>query len=509
MTAFRTHVAIALFLSFASLVYPLGRGEEILEETIPAVAQESKEDAPPDPIDYMALYEELPGDLPSIAFFPPRIGSGVDRDLAETLHQELIKHFILHGEYRPVSIQGWLDERFGRDKAGSIWSFLGTVRSTRLPVNYIGTTRFFRSGKRLGLRVSIYPVERGRAPRHFLRIVDIPGQDQDEEELPLVCYCCGDPLEFHFVSDGRTSEGEEEPEEKMSRRTGNREAASVMEEEVVEEIVAREKTLGERSSLAMADMFAELVLRIDEEREPRNLFHSTIYVNPLELSFFHLTTLECGEFEFSPVPFLSLDGADYRRQDDHIRDLLGYGLHLGGLVRAEIGDMDGVVRENLSQRGVGDYSVDGKLKLSERLTILETTLMNNRTGREVMHYVFPLESLDLVYLQERLRDVSRLLILATVPFEARLQVGALRPQSRDHFPEEAHIYFQGYHLGRGDLSGQLLPAGLNIFRIVEPDLREEKGTGEYLMGVLMRPYEHTSETISREDLPYAQFLLRH
>ncbi|SIQ98762.1 hypothetical protein SAMN05920897_12121 [Alkalispirochaeta americana] len=501
-------VMVVFILFFVSQAFSMGRGEELLQEEPLPVAQKPEQEPDPDPIDYMKLYEELSEDLPTIAFFPPRVGSGVDRDLAEKLHQELIHRFILHGEYRPVSIQDWLSDRFRNGSTGSIWSFLGIVRSTRLPVNYIGTTRFFRSGARLGVRVSVYPVERGRAPRHFVRIVDIPGQDEDE--LPLVCYCCGDPLELHRSPEEEISEEEGRTAKKGSPEKKNDFAdENMIEDEEAERPVEEEPSLSERSLDALANLFAELTVRLAAEKEPANLFHSTIYVNPVQLKFFHLTTLECGDFEFSSIPFLSRDGADYRRHDDHIRDLLGYALHLGGLVRAEIGDMDGVVGENPSQRGVGDYSVDSELKLSERLMIFETTLINNRTGREVLRYVFPLESLDLVYLQERLRDVSRLLILAIVPFEARLQVGALRPQSGDHFPEEAHIYFQGYHLGRGDLSGQLLPAGLNIFRIAEPDLREEKGTGEYLMGVLMRPYEHTSETISREDLPYAQFLLRH
>jgi hypothetical protein len=124
--------------------------------------------------DIMATYESMDGSR-AIGFLPPYMGSGLDNSLGDVLIGQLALEMIESNSYKPMSLNVWARGKYGNSPAASMTALLQAVRADKLPLTHVAATRIVNAGSGVAIRISIYPLEQGQSPRHFVRFIDNVG----------------------------------------------------------------------------------------------------------------------------------------------------------------------------------------------------------------------------------------------------------------------------------------------------------------------------------------------
>lgn len=125
------------------------------------------------PIEKIALVDQfkaLSPKLPSIAILPiPCTSDLKSSGYGELAQKHLIRALIEEKIYRPVSIQKWLSEAFGKKKLSTIREIAKAAKDQYVEVDFLVTGKIFRSGTKNAVRLAVYPVDQSTLPSYFLR----------------------------------------------------------------------------------------------------------------------------------------------------------------------------------------------------------------------------------------------------------------------------------------------------------------------------------------------------
>ncbi|MDC7220321.1 MAG: hypothetical protein PQJ59_10290 [Spirochaetales bacterium] len=229
----------------------------------------------------------------------------------------------------------------------------------------------------------------------------------------------------------------------------------------------------------------------------------TIYVEPFKVRFFDYYELKNREYAFTELPFLTMDGRDYRLGDDLFSEWLGLRLHLSGYFPVVIHDMDERV-EGTDRPPECTWGIKGEVRVSKVFSILKLTVYNYPRQEVVGEYDFPFDSL-------RIKDVSKV-IDSMIPFimdrvlsnEVRRNMITVDPKFK--FKHGTQVYRESGYQGPLNLIGCYpVEIGMNRFLVEKDNFRPYDLSG-FNETLLVSPTGEVFHSYTKKEVNYGEKL---
>lgn len=197
----------------------------------------------------------------------------------------------------------------------------------------------------------------------------------------------------------------------------------------------------------------EMEYRLFEEN--RGTGQKRIVVEEFSLSFLQIVELETEEFEFISVPFTKNYGIPLRDGDDYFSLIMGYVLSTTDMFQVmRLSDFSEFADTGDVTLRQADYSVQGKVQLSEQLSVLYVDVKNLRDNTLLVSIQYPLRDCTLKNIWNVYRDISSYLINVIVEEDSFGYVPFLEAEGRAFYANDMFI-------GWDSLEGQIFQKGLN------------------------------------------------
>ncbi len=288
----------------------------------------------------------------------------------------------------------------------------------------------------------------------------------------------------------------------------------------IEDVIYSYRILDNLSSeweFLLPDILNEIQYRLEQKQEPHQT--STIYVEPFPVKFYQYYEIQNGEFSFTELPFMTLDGADFRADEDIVSQWMGMRLHLSGFFPVLIHDLKSKTRADVSSRATCQWGLKGEIRISQRLSVLRLQIFDYRRREILASYDIPFSGLKAEDVSDVI-DRSLPFILNTVlSDEARKRIVMLDTD----FPLTGdRIYTaSGYQGPWGMIHSIPGQVGLNRFLIVSDEWHESEDKNlfqksevvrelylpdlsSYNTALLVGPDGRTVDTYLEKDILYAE-----
>jgi hypothetical protein len=271
----------------------------------------------------------------------------------------------------------------------------------------------------------------------------------------------------------------------------------------------------------LPDMMHELYDRL--ENSSRILIDKMLYIEPFTLKFYQYYELQSGEFSFTELPFISMDGIDFRPGDDIFSPWLGMRIHQSGLFPVLIHDLNSLVKPDLDKRYGCSWGLTGELRVSSVMSVLRLQVYDYKRKVTLSSFDIPFKGMDSSAIAS-LIDSSLPFILDSILSEE--EKGRICIVDPDFKISGDRIYSDHGYLGPfGTIKSFPLLLGLNRFLVVEDSVPlnkrlkfKEKKLMKYPVfipdfesfntAVLIGPGGLTHETYTEKDILYAEQLFQ-
>jgi hypothetical protein len=196
----------------------------------------------------------------------------------------------------------------------------------------------------------------------------------------------------------------------------------------------------------------ELYLRLFIPEQPNT--RKRVIVQDFKLDFLKLVTLESGEFEFIPAPFIAQHDVALRDGDDYFSRVLGYTLTTTDLFQvfrpADFADFAAPG----TGTGVADYIIQGRVQLSAEMSVLYVDLFDARGMNKIVSLRYPLEEFSIKNIWDAYRDITTYIVSHVYDSESFGIVPALTEKGRG-------FYANNMFVGWDSLENFILPKGMH------------------------------------------------
>lgn len=180
-----------------------------------------------------------------------------------------------------------------------------------------------------------------------------------------------------------------------------------------------------------------------------------IIVEDFSLSFLQIVELETGEFEFISAPFIKNYGISLRDSDDYFSLIMGYVLSATDMFQVmRLSDFSEFADTGDVTLSKADYSVQGKVQLSEKLNVLYVDVKNLQNNTVLVSIRYPLRDCTLKNIWNAYRDISSYLVNVIMEEDIFGYVPSLEAEGRAFYANDMFI-------GWDSLEGQIFQKGLN------------------------------------------------
>lgn len=269
----------------------------------------------------------------------------------------------------------------------------------------------------------------------------------------------------------------------------------------------------------LPDILNELDYRLKSEETA--LTAGTLFVEPFTIRYYQYYELNGGEYSFTELPFLSIDGEDFHSGDDMFSRWLGLRLHLSGIFPVVIHDLKSRVREGEAIRYGCTRGLRGEVRISEVMSVLRLQVYDYKRREIVSVFDLPFHGLTAGSVASVIDESLPFILDAVLSEEAQRRVTVVEP--RFEIPGERIYTERGYQGPFGVVNAFPTSVGLNKYLLVEDEKTETKKKDEsgqrivertlfipelssFNNAVLVGPDGAAVDTYSEKDILYAEKL---
>ena len=229
----------------------------------------------------------------------------------------------------------------------------------------------------------------------------------------------------------------------------------------------------------------------------------SFFINPPQLHYYLYSTMENGDFAFSPVPFLEVNKVDYLTSDNYFQDLLVYWFHFTRLATVDFCDIPLYVKSSQSTDRRDDFVVNSSIKMTNQLCLASFSVISGESGSEILSFELPFHNIDMKTINAVIREAVRIIVYSTLSEKERRGVGIVDSlDTKSWFDENASFYVDDFYAG-ASLTDAILPIGVEtIQQMKSSGLPDNKPCG----GVILLPYANPIYEKTSSKLRYFNFL---
>lgn len=256
---------------------------------------------------------------------------------------------------------------------------------------------------------------------------------------------------------------------------------------------------------AILSIVSEINLRYNR-REFLPFVPKSFFINPPLIHFYLYSTMNNGDFAFSPVPFLEIHKIDYLKSDDYFQDLIAYWFHFMRIANVDFCDAPLYVRNKRSIYHRDDYIINSSFKITKKLCLASFSVISGETGNEVQSFTLPFHSFKMDKINEILREATRIILFSTLSDSARRRVGIVDTlKTNTWFTRHRSFFVDGYYAGSAE-TDLVLPVGTHeIFEMRKNGVVARTPTG----GFVILPYSNPLYEKNVSELRYFNYLSQH
>jgi hypothetical protein len=220
------------------------------------------------------------------------------------------------------------------------------------------------------------------------------------------------------------------------------------------------------------------------------LLNKKILINTFDLNYLIYTISETGETNISPLPFIALEGMEYKKED-FFNNLMLYNFGISRIYHAYTNNIKDYTQNTRHKPTIAyDYIVNSSLRISSKLKTCTIVVTDGKGDNVLFEKVYRFDKLQLTDFYNETRKWVKDITIALLSPDELKKVGEV---SIDGKYSDDSVYLDEFYLGNGDQKNLLVPINADKIKIWtgETSFSERMWTKDYFFfnSVNVSPYQ--------------------
>ncbi|MDY6970025.1 MAG: hypothetical protein SVR08_15405 [Spirochaetota bacterium] len=212
---------------------------------------------------------------------------------------------------------------------------------------------------------------------------------------------------------------------------------------------------------AANDIVVEMEKRLNSSnRSP--YFPKSIFINNFNINFYAQSTLDKGKKKIISLDQLEIDKVIYNKNDHFFNEILLYNFHITRLFDVWNSNISNYIRKKPDIPSNIDYIISTNIDISKEFSKLIFKVKSKRRRRNILHYEYPLDNLNIDTLYSSMMENVKIIILSLLDTNERNQIGIVRMEKK--FYSEP-IFCEDFYISNREINDFILPAKTTNFTI--------------------------------------------
>ncbi|MCK4797161.1 MAG: hypothetical protein KAT05_07250, partial [Spirochaetes bacterium] len=205
----------------------------------------------------------------------------------------------------------------------------------------------------------------------------------------------------------------------------------------------------------------EMIKRSNSIKKP--IFDKNIYIKNFDINFSIYTKSKTGETQASDLPFIKVNGVEYKKDDNFFNELLLYNFHISRTFTVWNNNFKKYVKQNPVIPSGIDYIISGDIDISKKIITIALKVTDNkkwgrRSGQRerkvLFHKKYFIKNVNLNNLYNNMREFTKDIIINLIDIEEQKMIGEIK---FDSYYGNDMFFCDDYYLGKGNQENLILP----------------------------------------------------